>query len=147
MKASTPQGEPLVQLDPSAFVADPELIQAVDACAIPVPCESDHVLFRQGDPSVGLYILHEGVATVSMISPDGHSLFAVQAMPGSLLGLPGLVSGQPYSLSATACAGSRVSFVSRDRFTALMQADPQLSLKILQVLAAEVRSARKALYL
>jgi CRP-like cAMP-binding protein len=38
-----------------------------------------------------------------------------------------------------------VSFVSRDDFTALMQADPLLSLKILQVLAAEVRSARKAL--
>jgi NTE family protein len=146
MKATAPHGEPLVQLDPSAFVADPELIQALDARAAPVPCESDHVLFRQGDPSVGLYILHEGAATVSMISPDGQSLFAVQALSGSLLGLPGLVSGQPYSLSATAGRGSRVSFVSRDEFIALMQADPHLSLKILQVLAAEVRSARKALY-
>ena len=146
MKVSTAQGEPLVQLDPSAFLADPQLIHALEACSTPVPCESDHVLFRQGEPAVGLYILQKGAATVSMISPDGQSLFAVQALPGSLLGLPGLVSGQPYSLTATACAGSRVSFVSRDDFTALMQADPLLSLKILQVLAAEVRSARKALY-
>ncbi len=136
----------MAELDPSAFLADPELIDALDAHATPVPCETSRVLFRQDDPSVGLYILHEGVATLSMISPDGHSLFAVQAMPGSLLGLPGLVSGQPYSLSATVCAGSRVSFVSRDEFIALMQADPLLSIKILQVLAAEVHSARKALF-
>jgi CRP-like cAMP-binding protein len=146
MKTSAPQGEPLVQLDPSAFLADPVLIRALDARSTPVSCESDHALFRQGDPSVGLYILHEGVATLSMISPDGQSLFAVQALPGSLLGLPGIVSGQPYSLSATAGAGSRVSFVSRNEFMALMQTNPLLSLKILQVLAAEVRSARKALY-
>ena len=135
-----------MQLDPSAFLAEPQLIHALDARSTPVPCESDHVLFRQGEPAAGLYILHEGVATVSMISPDGHSLFAVQSRPGSLLGLPGLVSGQPYSLSATAGAGSRVSFVSRNEFMALMQTNPLLSLKILQVLAAEVRSARKALY-
>lgn len=135
-----------MQIDPSAFLADPELIHALEARSTPVPCASEHVLFRQDDPAVGLYILHEGIATLSMISPDGQSLLAVQALPGSLLGLPGLVSGQPYSLSATAGAGSRVSFVSRDDFTALMQAEPLLALKILQVLAAEVRSARKALY-
>ena len=38
-----------------------------------------------------------------------------------------------------------MSFVSRADFFALVQADPQLSLKMLQVLAAEVRTARQAL--
>jgi CRP-like cAMP-binding protein len=146
MKVSTPPGRPFVQLDPSAFLADPELIRALDARSTPVPCESDRVLFRQGDPPVGLYILHQGAVTLSMVSDDGKSLFAVQAQPGSLLGLPGLVSSEPYSLSATAGAGSQVNLVSRGEFTALMDADPALSLKILQVLAAEVRSARRALF-
>lgn len=145
MKVSAPQGEPFVQLDPSAFLADPELIRALDARSTPIACPSDRVLFRQDDPPVGVYILHQGTVTLSMVSQDGHSLFAVQAMPGSLLGLPGLISGQPYSLSATAAAGASVSFVARGDFTAIMHADPLLSLKILQVLAAEVRSARKAL--
>ena len=140
------KGRPLVQLDPAAFLADPELIRALAARSTAVPCESDRILFRQDEPPVGLYILHQGVATLSMTSRDGKSLLAVQALPGSLLGLPGLIGNQPYSLSATAGAGSQVSFVSRDDFTALMHADPFLSLKILQVLAAEVRSARKALY-
>jgi CRP-like cAMP-binding protein len=81
-----------------------------------------------------------------MMSPDGHSLFAVQAKPGSILGLPGAISNQPYTLSALARAGAQVSFVSNADLTALMHSDPALSLKMLEVLAAEVRSARKAIY-
>jgi CRP-like cAMP-binding protein len=69
----------------------------------------------------------------------------IQARAGSLLGLPALIGNGPYTLSAIARNGVRLSFIPRDEFTSLMQAEPQLSLKILQVLAAELRSARHAL--
>jgi len=135
-----------VQLDPAAFLADSELIRALDEHATPIVCDTDRVLFQQDDPAVGLYILHEGGATLSMASQQGQPLFSVQARSGSLLGLPGLVSNQPYSLTAVAHAGARVSFLGRPEFTAIMQSNPALAFKILQVLAAEVRSARHALY-
>ena len=73
---------------------------------------------------MGIFILHEGVVTLSMMSQDGHSLLAAQARPGSILGLPGVISNQPYTLTATAGPGAQVSFVSRDDLTALMHADP-----------------------
>jgi CRP-like cAMP-binding protein len=135
-----------MELDSTAFVADPELIHALDARAVPVPCDTDRLLFHQDEPSVGVYILHQGEATMSMEAPDGTQLFSLQVGPGSLLGLPALVGNQPYSLSAVARAGARVTFVSLGAFTALMQADPLLSVKILQLLAAEVRTARRALF-
>jgi CRP-like cAMP-binding protein len=135
-----------VQLDPSAFVADPELIGALEQRSTPISCDADRVLFCQDDPATGLYILDEGEIVLNMDSAEGETLLAATALPGSLLGLPGLICNQPYSLTATARAGARVSFVSGADFHALMQADPQLSLKMLQVLAAEVRSARYALY-
>ncbi len=135
-----------MDLDPNAFVADPELIRALDVRSTPVPCDTDRLLFRQDEPSIGVYILHEGEAALTMDSPTGQQLFSVRATAGSLLGLPGLIGNQPYSLSAVARAGARVSFVSRAEFTALMQSDPLLSLKILRVLAAEVRTARRALF-
>jgi CRP-like cAMP-binding protein len=94
---------------------------------------------------VGIFILHKGTVTLSSMSQDGHSLLAAQARPGSILGLPGAISNEPYSLSATAAAGAEVCFVSREDLTALMHANPAMSIKMLQVLAAEVRSARKAL--
>jgi CRP-like cAMP-binding protein len=135
-----------VSLDPTAFLADPELILVLSEHATPIVCDADRILFRQDDPPSGLYILHEGEATLSMVSRDGETILSVRAKGGSLLGLPGLIGNQPYSLTAIAHAGARVSFLARDKFTALMQPDPMLALKILQVLAAEVRSARQALY-
>jgi CRP-like cAMP-binding protein len=70
---------------------------------------------------------------------------SIKATPGSLLGLPGLVGNEPYTLAAIARKDAELRFVSRDEFTNLMQTSPLLSLKVLQVLAAEVRSARQAI--
>src|ERR1019366_9122355 len=120
MKNSSPLGSHIVQLDPAAFIADPHLLRALDASSTSVPCEFERPLFRQGEPAVGIFILHKGIITLSMMSQDGHSLLAAQARPGSILGLPGSISNEPYSMSATAAAGAEVCFVSHDDLTALM---------------------------
>jgi CRP-like cAMP-binding protein len=146
MKSSIFQERSLVQLDPTAFLADPELIRALSEHATPIVCDTDRILFQQDDPAAGLYILHKGEATISMTSQQGQTVLSVAAKDGSLLGLPGLISNQPYSLTAVARAGARVSFLGRSEFTTLMESNPPLAFKILQVLAAEVRSARNALY-
>ncbi len=134
-----------MKLDPSAFQAGPELILALEKRSTPISCDAERVLFHQGDVPAGLYILHGGEATLTMNSPAGKTIISTHATPGSLLGLPGLVGNEPYSLTAIASAGAKLSFINRGDFLALMQSDPLLSLPILQVLAAEVRSARKAI--
>jgi CRP-like cAMP-binding protein len=134
-----------VQPDSSAFVADPELLRVLESQSIPIECTEDRVLFNQDEPATGVYILQKGSATLTMNAKDGRRIFSIQAVPDSLLGLPALISNQPYSLTAIANAGAQVVFVGRDDFFALVQADPLLSLKMLRVLAAEVRTARQAL--
>lgn len=134
-----------MKLDPSAFVADPQLIQALGKRAVEVSCETNSVLFRQGDAAAGLYILHQGEVTLTLDSPGGKAILSTQAAPGSLLGLPGLIGNEPYTLTATVRGDAKLSFVTRDDFTALMESQPLLAFKVLQVLAAEVRSAREAI--
>ena len=134
-----------MQLDPSAFVADPGLIQALETHATPFVCTEERVLFRQGDPPVGLYILRNGEAIISMDSGQDNISFSCTARGGSLLGLPGLIANQPYSLTAVAHKGATIGFISRENFNSLMQTQSALMVKILQVLAAEVRSARLAI--
>jgi CRP-like cAMP-binding protein len=134
-----------VKLDPAAFVADPQLIQALDQHASTIVCGEDRVLFEQGDAPSGLYILNTGSATLSMTAPGGESVISFEAAAGSLLGLPGVVSNQPYSLSAIAHKGAQLSYVGSKDLMPLMQNEPHLCLLILQVLAAEVSSARRAL--
>ncbi|HUD13021.1 MAG TPA: cyclic nucleotide-binding domain-containing protein [Terracidiphilus sp.] len=134
-----------MNLDRSAFVADQALIEGLEKRAAHVICSEERILFRQGDDPVGLYILKSGGVTLTMNSPSGHELVSLEAAPGSLLGLPGLVGNQPYTLTALAHAGSQVSFLTRDSFADLMRAEPLLAFKVLQVLAAEVHAARGAL--
>jgi CRP/FNR family transcriptional regulator, cyclic AMP receptor protein len=137
--------ERVMKLDPNAFLADAELLDGLRREAKPLSCSEKQVLFRQGDPPTGLYILNSGEAELTMDSPEGAQLMAIPAAPGSLLGLPGLIGSEPYSLTAIALPGAQLSFISRDSFLNLMKTDLVLSLKVLQVLAAEVRSARIAL--
>jgi CRP-like cAMP-binding protein len=134
-----------VNLDPSAFVADPSLIQALERQAVPVPCAEDRVLFRLVEAPVGLHILTSGKAVLTMASSTQDEVLSFQAGAGSLLGLPGLIGNEPYTLTAVAQAGARIGFLTRESFTALMGADPMLAFKVLQVLAAEVRTARSAI--
>lgn len=134
-----------MNLDPSAFVADKELLDALERRSTRVICEEDRVLFRQGDTPAGLYVLRSGSATLSMTSHTGEPLLSVPVSEGALLGLPGFVGDRPYSLTAKAAKGAELGFVSREQFSDLMLNNPSLSLKLLSVLAAEVRSARNAI--
>lgn len=136
---------PQVNLDPSAFLADPELIQALEKQSTPISCDAERILFRQGDAPTGLYILHEGEVTLTMRTWAGESIISLNTTAGSILGLPALIGKEPYTLTAVAHSGAQLSFVSRDSYASLMQANPLLPLKVLRVLAAEVHSARNAM--
>ena len=133
-----------MNLDAAAFIADEQLIRALRRRSTPVDCSEDRVLFCQGEEPGGLYILHQGHAALTMCDEDGDVVLNMAATPGSLLGLPGVVGNCPYSLSAAARQGSEVTFVSREQFADLMLTEPNLAVMILQVLAAEVRTARIA---
>jgi CRP-like cAMP-binding protein len=134
-----------VPLDPSAFLADSDLIQALVKRAASIPCNEDRVLFRQGDPPVGLYILSVGEALVSMDTGADELEFSCVATAGSVLGLPALIAHRPYSLTAIARKGASLGFIDKDEFQTLVQTELPLMSKVLRVLAAEVRSARLAI--
>jgi CRP-like cAMP-binding protein len=132
-------------LDPSAFVAEPDLIRVLWLHAIPLDFAEEHELFCQGDDPTGLYILHSGDVTMILENGGGVQVLAVSMAPGSILGLPALVSDEPYSMTAVARKGAVIGFVNRDDFSVLMLGEPLLALTILRVLAAEVRSTRVAM--
>ena len=135
-----------MKLDSSAFIADRELIEALEKRSAPIVCEADRLLFGQGEAPTGLFILRAGVATLSMNSPAGEEVMCAPVSAGSLLGLPGLIGNKPYTLTAKALKGAELGFVTRDDFAQMMLTEPSMSLRVLRVLAAEVRTARSAIY-
>lgn len=129
----------------SPFVANRELIQALEERSQPISCVEDCVLFRQGENAMGLFILRSGEASLVLRTESNEVAMCLVVGAGSLLGLPAIIGNEPYSLTATARTGSDVSFVTREDFRDLIRAKPSLSLLLVQVLAGEVRSARQAL--
>jgi CRP-like cAMP-binding protein len=134
-----------VNFDSSSFIAEKELIEALEKRSSTIVCEEERKLFTQGGKPTGLYILRKGTATLSMESPTGGILMSITLFPGSLMGLPALIGNEPYTLTGTAPKGAELGFVTREDFNSLMLTDPTLAVRILRVLAAEVRTARHAI--
>jgi len=128
----------------NSFVADRTLTQALEKRSISVPCLRGRMLFKQGETPKGLYILKSGKASLVMKGENGVEVIHLTIGAGSILGVPAVVTREPYTLSAMACGGAEVSFTELTDFEDLMQAEPTLFPLVLAVLAAEVRAARIA---
>ena len=134
-----------VNFDSSSFVAEKELIDALEKRSSTVACSESRRLFTQGGNPAGLYILRKGTARLTMESPTGGDLMSITLHPGALLGLPALIGNEPYTLTATADKDAELGFVTREDFNSLMMTDPAIAVRVLRVLAAEVRTARHAI--
>lgn len=136
----TPQGR-LALNQPSECVADCELAAAIEACSkLHYICNKRH-LFRQGQPADKLFLLHAGEVVLTSRLPD-QSVVGFRAIPGSLIGLPAIAGNQPYSMSATVRKSSELYSISLWTFREIVGNNPRLSFRVLEILAAEVRSAR-----
>jgi CRP-like cAMP-binding protein len=129
----------------NSFKANRKLIAALVEKSSRVVFSSGYTLFRQGEVPSGVYVVCEGNASLVMKSESGAVLLSLEVPAGSLLGLPGIVANECYTFSAFALPGSDIRFVNREDFEGLIQSEPSLNPMVLEVLAAEVRSARNAL--
>ena len=128
-----------------SFIADCRLIEALEQRSISVQCQADQVLFKQGEPCKGLYFVKSGELSLVLAAENGVEVMRLIVGPGSLLGVPAVVSGGPYTLTGTALTGAEVGFVELGEFTKLMADQPALFPLVLAVLAAGIRAGRLAL--
>lgn len=137
----TPKGRLALPQLLSECVADCELAAAIEARSTLIRIETKRVLFRQGQEPSRLFLLSAGEVVLTTKQPNGPTL-GFRAVPGSLIGLPAVVSNQPYSMTATVPRHSELYAISVATFRELVGRNPRLSFRVLEILAAEVRSAR-----
>ena len=79
------------------------------------------LLYAEGEPPRGLFILCSGSARLSVSSGSGKTLITRVVEAGEALGLTSVLSGNPYKSTAETVAPSQLKFVKRDdwlRFSA-----------------------------
>jgi CRP/FNR family cyclic AMP-dependent transcriptional regulator len=97
-------------------------------------------IFREGDEGRVMYVVIEGAVRLSV---TGRSLEKVG--PGGVFGEMALIDAAPRSATAFAVTDCRLVSLTRDRFTALIQQNPQFALEIMRVMASRLRSMDRRL--
>jgi CRP/FNR family transcriptional regulator len=97
------------------------------------------VLFAEGEPCRGLYILVEGRVELRQVSPRGREQVLHTEGPGATLGEAPLFDRGGYVASAVAAAPTRALFVPRAEVIALLRRHPAVALSLLTTMARRVR--------
>ncbi len=97
------------------------------------------VLFTEGEPCKGLYIVVSGRVRIFKTSPNGREqVLAIEGPGASVAELP-VFDGGNYPASGAAVEQAEVLFVSRADLRAICLEKPEVSLKMLQVVGARLR--------
>lgn len=99
------------------------------------------VLFGEQEAARGVFILSKGRVKLSMTSSEGKSVILRIAGSGEVLGLHGVVSGQPYQASAETLEPCEVHFVRAEDFLRFLRENPEASLRAAQQLSENYQIA------
>lgn len=97
------------------------------------------VIAREGEPGIGLFVIHDGTAEVTI----GGSKKATLG-PGEFFGEIALLDGGPRTATVTAASDVELLGLTEWVFRGLLQEHPQIAVKTLQSMASRLRSATKA---
>jgi CRP/FNR family cyclic AMP-dependent transcriptional regulator len=88
------------------------------------------VLFREGEPPVGIFIVKRGTVKLFMTSSKGRAVILRIARAGEILGLSSVLSGDPYLATAETLEDTEVSYVEREPFLETLTRNPQAALSV-----------------
>jgi CRP/FNR family transcriptional regulator, cyclic AMP receptor protein len=97
------------------------------------------VIAREGEPGVGLFVIANGTAEVTIGGKKKTSLG-----PGDFFGEIALLDGGPRTATVTATSDVQLLGLTEWVFRGLMQEQPSIAIKTLQAMAGRLRRATKA---
>lgn len=108
--------------------------------------ERREVLFRQGEPVDGLYVVLAGRAKLSQLGADGSELLIRLMGPGELFAaIAALDRVAAFPVSAAALTPVRVAFWQRPVIQEIFRAHPELSSNLLQEIASRAQELQTRL--
>jgi len=100
---------------------------------------ADELLFSEGDPCEGLYVVQGGNIRIFKSAASGREQVLAIEGPGSSIAELPVFDGGNYPASAQAVNDSTALFVSKQAFQSLCLQHPEVALKVLKVVGARLR--------
>jgi CRP/FNR family transcriptional regulator len=99
------------------------------------------LLYGEGDPYRGMFIVLDGLAVVYKLSQDGRMLILHVCRPGDTLAEVPLFEEQDagYPAHARVTRASEILFLPKERFTPFLKQHPEVAWELLKVFAAKAK--------
>lgn len=107
--------------------------------AVPRDYLKGELLFTEGDPCAGLFVIESGQVRIFKSSPNGREQVLAVEGPGSSVAELPLFDGGNYPASTAALKDAKIYFISKQDFHSLCLVHPQVPLKVLKVVGGRLR--------
>jgi CRP/FNR family transcriptional regulator, cyclic AMP receptor protein len=106
---------------------------------VPQQRAAGEMIFVEGDPCHGLFVVQSGKVKIFKSSPRGREQVILISGPGSTIAELPIFDGGPYPASAAALTNAALLEVRKDDVRQLCLERPEVALKLLRVVGARLR--------
>ena len=96
-------------------------------------------IFSEDEEAIGFYFVISGRVKIYKLSPEGKEHVLHICEPESMFAEAAMFSGKAYPAYATAISQTRLLFIRKKNFVALIKENPEMSLKMLGALSNKLR--------
>ncbi len=102
------------------------------------------IVFYEGHPCLGLYVLCAGKVKLTSSSPTGHRRIVRLAAAGELIERSGFCEGMAHGATCETLEPSQVCLINRQGYLGLLEKNPKLTIELLQLASREPLPAKFA---
>lgn len=121
----------------------PEKLPSFHRCSTTALYRRRQVIFHEGTPAAGLYILCRGAVKLYQSDRFGRDHILTIASPGDILGELPIDPTEPYSVSAEAITDAQLCFLPRDGLVRFLQESPLTGVRLIEALSKSVSTAHR----
>jgi signal transduction histidine kinase len=120
---------------------EPEIFDSIRAHLNVLRVRKDQIIFREGDPGDSLYLVGEGLVTISKRPREGEPETLGLVESGNFFGGTALLEGEPRSSMAVATAPSVLGTIKEETFQKILELAPsRLHINFLRSINQRMRS-------
>ena len=119
---------------------DAEHLERLSTYAITRAVDRGMTIFNKGDAGHSLFAVCSGTVRIGVPSADGRDAVFNLVREGEVFGEIALLDGRPRTADATAMTDCELMVIERRDFVDLMRGQPDIPLKLIEVLCARLRN-------
>jgi CRP/FNR family transcriptional regulator, cyclic AMP receptor protein len=122
---------------------NPKQIDRLVSCTVEKSVVRGTTILAKDDPGAGLFAIRKGAVKITVPSVDGHEAVLNRMTDGDIFGEIALLDGGPRTADAIAITDCEMFVIERRDFLPLVQEEPQIALKLMEILCARLRQTTR----